>query len=108
VVFTIIMKSTAESCHLISLAKEGKSTKDHQLPVSRFVCSLRNNNHVITGLVFNVIQCVSPLLGYLKAIVTKTLEELYLGHDPTFRVNVITLSSTFVLFSTITFRIVLT
>ena len=35
------------------------------------------------------IQCVSPLLAYLKAMVTRTLEELYLGQDATFRVSVI-------------------
>jgi hypothetical protein len=37
VVFTIISRCTAESCYLISLAKEGK-TKDYQFPVSRVLC----------------------------------------------------------------------
>ncbi|XP_028400510.1 probable E3 ubiquitin-protein ligase HECTD4 [Dendronephthya gigantea] len=63
VVHTIINRCTVESCHFISLAKEGK-TKDYDFP------------------------SVSSLLGYLKAMTTKTLEELYIGREPTFHGDV--------------------
>ena len=44
VVFTIINRCTAESCHYISLAKEGK-TKDYQFPVSRTPCQIYFSEH---------------------------------------------------------------